>query len=167
MAKQEQVDSTFEITIGGLYFANISGVISTKPYEVALVMDADHVKAGPLSMFKNFVAPDIMHQRYPDYVGLYTHEVRKTVPKDPAKKLKDINIMVRGQLIEYAAEKELGIAEALYEDDGALRQAIMDCEADSETFGKAQEILRTRKAKPLALKAGLRALNKSKDDLGV
>jgi len=150
----------YEILVEGLYFANDGEKNVQKTYSVKANIGQKHVEAGALSVFKNLIAPDLMPQQYPDYQGLYTHELKycrdvnnpDEIPNDP-------RLMNLPQLVAYIQHNELPIQVNLYADVQDLQQALLDYNDDAEQFLKAQDKRKELRGKDLELKAELAELN--------
>jgi hypothetical protein len=150
----------YDVTIEGMYFApsaNTSG-LAQKPYRVTVKLTQNLVNEGPLSVWKNALAPEMMPKLYPDYQGLATHEIVKSVPLGGGQ-LTDISLMNMEQLTEYIHENELPVEAELYQDIGALQQAVLDCEKDEDVFVVAQEALKARVGTAISVKNQALSLN--------
>lgn len=133
-------NAVYHIVIKGQYHCTEQGRAITKPYRVTVKMTGKHVAAGALSLFKNDVAPTVMPAKYPDFQGLYTHEVEShTVPEAPELEGQNLALLNRVELLAFLEDEELPIQPELFaKDNDQLRQAIMDCLENEEAFLKAQ-----------------------------
>lgn len=132
--------AVYHIVIQGQYHCTEQGRAITKPYSVTVKMTGKHVAAGALSLFKNDVAPTVMPARYPDYQGLYTHEiVGHTVPEAPELEGQNLVLLNRTELLAFIEDEDLPIQPELFaKDTDQLRQAVMDCLENEDAFLKAQ-----------------------------
>lgn len=158
MAKARR-NTTYEITIGGLYFGTTEGRTETLPYEVTVLMDQGLVNAGPLSVFKRHIAPDLMPKRYPNYTYLHTYEIRKTSAQDGDGAGDNLQLMTRPELEAYIADEGMPVNLDLYDDIGALCQAVISYKEDAESFLKTQATMQERKSGAMALRRKARELN--------
>lgn len=144
------LDITYLIRFNGTYKAGANGAdpSAIKPYDITVKMDHAMLKEhGALSAFKNFIAPEVMPIKYPDYQerGLVTFKVVKYKCSHPEVAQDNIHLLDREALVAFIEENEYPITSDLYEDAEGLRQAIMDYEVDPDGYTKVTEPNRARK----------------------
>lgn len=141
----------FTVRFTGTYKAGAdhSGAPSAiKPYDITVKMDHSMLKEhGALSAFKNYIAPEVMPLKYPDYQekGLVTYKVLKSRCDNPELLKEFIALLDYPTLVEFVRENEYPITAELYEDAPQLIQAIMDFEADPDGYTKVTEPTRKHK----------------------
>jgi hypothetical protein len=112
--------------------------------------DLEDKREGALSLFRHYYAHRMMPKKYPDFSGLYTHELGKPARcSNPYYLRNNVKLMNMEQLVEFIEENELPIEEKLYEDSGALRAAIELYEKDPDGFRKHQKVAEQRKGPAL------------------
>lgn len=163
-------DTVYEVEYAGMYYAPDPARQGRllKPYRVKAKVDkATSDKHGFLSPFVNAIAPKMMPKAFQDYLGLHTHFVEGVKNlTHPGQEMEDPTIMGRAQLEEYVENENLPVEVELYQDVDALRQAVIDCEEDEESFKKQQSLrLRVAAEKPNSSK--LEQLNDDEDGFEV
>lgn len=166
------LDATYTVTLSGTYQGTASGVAgevttAIKPYRVTVLIDHKNIKEhGALSAFKRFIAPTVMSEKYPDFQSLVTYKVDLCTCDNPDLVADNIHLLGMDGLKEYIESNGLtydregyGIDVNLYDDPDKLRQAIVDCETDSEGYKVTQDILRTRYGEVFNSKSDLLRLN--------
>lgn len=157
-------------TIGGEYHASSGHRQVLKPYEIDCKFDQEMIKNGVLSTFKNTLAPVMMKRKYPDYVGLYTHEIRESKMVDESGEewaVEDIDLMNRDQLVEYIGDlfnPDCAVDPDLYTDASELRTAVHEWlnavqKGKTDDWIKGQERRRERKGDSLARASRALSLN--------
>jgi hypothetical protein len=161
MAKTTKKSETYKITFEGTYYAREGGGKTRKHFECDYVTTRAHVeKYSALGVFKKFGANQTMPRLYPDFVGLAKFKVKTTtILEKPDAAPVQLELKNRDELIAYIIDQELPIEAILYSKDGALRQAIKDCEADEEQFLRNQSLLANRVGGDLEAAAELAELN--------
>jgi len=153
-------DVIYTLTIEGTAFVRdpVTGVKSTKPYTVQVNMDREQVSEGALSQFKRHWAPDNMKHILAGYEGLYEFKITNCVASDGSIP-RDLKLMNRFDLLRHINNQEYDIIEELYEDTDALRQAVMDYEADRAAYIAQQEKLMKLHGKSIRLRKRMAELN--------
>lgn len=160
-AAKKSKPTVYEVTIAGEYYAEVRGGTELKPYQVTLKMNQEHKEAGFLSVFRNLVAPQTMRAQYSDYGGgLSTHRVISVIDvENPDGVLNDPTLMTLPQLLAFIGKNELPITVALYGDEDALKQAVVDCLTDEDSFVEAQAKRQDLRGASLELANQLSELN--------
>jgi len=109
-------------------------------YETTVRMTQEMVEFNAQSIFLAVLAPVIMPQRYEDYRSLSTYHVVRTVRED-GQPITNIKLLNRAELDDLVRREGLPINLAIYKDDEDLRQAILTCAKDPQTFKQVQSKL--------------------------
>lgn len=141
-------DTNYTITFAGVYFAkdpNSSvGSNIEKKYKITVNMKHSHVNThGAKSVFKKH-ATALMLQKYPDFQSLSTYHIVASECDRPELLEKNLNVLSRDGLLSYIDNESLDINVHLYDDTDALRNAIVEYNADPDTYAKNQAALETR-----------------------
>lgn len=160
MAKKPK-PTVYEVTIAGEYFAAVTNGNELRAYQVTVKMSQAHKEAGFLSTFKNLVADRVMRTQYPDYGGgLASHRIVSVFDTaNPDAIINDPTLMTLPQLIAFIEKNGLPVTLALYKDEDDLKQAVVDCLDDEETFVEAQDKRQNLRGADIALANELAELN--------
>jgi hypothetical protein len=166
--KKQQIDDTvYTITFGGVYLARGSGSTDSlieKPYKITAKMTHAHVNQhGAKSTFKRFIAPKLMPLKYPDYSSLSTYHIIESSCDKPDLLAANVNVLSREGLISYIESEQLPVNVHLYDDTDALRQAIIQCNAEPEVYEKNQAALEAKQGPHLKVKDDVLRLNEDFD----
>lgn len=160
MAKKTK-EKVYGVRIAGDYHAATEKGNELKPYDITVAMNDEHKSAGFLSVFKNLVAPRAMRQEYPDYADhLHTHRIISVVDRDdPDAFPDDPNLMTLNQLYAFIEKNDLPVEPDLYKDEDELKQAVIECLQDEDTFEETQNRRRETRGESVALQKSLSELN--------
>jgi len=160
MAKKPK-STIYAVTIAGEYFAAVTNGNELRPYEVTVNMSEAHKQAGFLSTFKNLVAARVMPIQYPNYGGgLASHRIISVFDTaNPDAIINDPTLMTLPQLVAFIEKNGLPVTLALYKDEDDLKQAVVDCLEDEETFIEAQDKRQDLRGADIALANELAELN--------
>lgn len=164
MAKKTAIH---QITIYGDYLAygkSDPEKMEVKQYEETVFMDEKTVREyGAIHTFLAVFAKPLLKAKDPLFDRVWHHYVKETLTdgEEPT----DLALMNRKQLISTIKDDEQLeiINPVLYEDNGELVQAIMDCRKSPQMFTMYQNMLMKRKSNAIPTDA-LLALNKDKFD---
>ncbi len=162
MAKAKRKPKIYRVTVVGEYFKTGSQSRDKElhPYREVLRMDEGHKQSGFLYVWKNLMAPQWMPPRYPGYEGLLTHHLESVVDEnDPDAVPNDIRLMNLPQLVAFVQVNDLPVDIELYGDEDALKQAVIDCIEDEESFVIGQEKRQSSRGHSVELKQSLSELN--------
>lgn len=162
VAKATRKPKIYRVTVVGEYFKTGSQSRDKElhPYREVVRMDEEHKRSGFLYVWKNLFAPQWMPPRYPGYEGLLTHNLESVVDEsDPDAVPNDVRLMNLPQLIAFVQVNDLPVDIELYADEDALKQAVIDCLEDEESFVIGQEKRQTSRGHNVELKQSLADLN--------
>ena len=149
----------YKVIISGEAFVKAHKGTNHYPYRVAFTTSEKNCReTSAIFQFVNKVAPRVMPQRIPGYLGLATHNLESCTVIGGGE-LQNPDLMTRAELAVFAVDLELDIDLFLYPDRVDLLNAVKECLEDPESFEKNQEARRARKAKSLALQSNLDELN--------
>jgi len=149
----------YKVIISGEAFVKARKGTNHYPYRVAFTTSEKNCReTSAIFQFVNKVAPRVMPQRIPGYLGLATHNLESCTVIGGGE-LQNPDLMTRAELAVFAVDLELDIDLFLYPDRVDLLNAVKECLEDPESFEKNQEARRARKAKSLALQSNLDELN--------
>lgn len=149
----------YKVIISGEAFVKARKGTDHYPYRVAFTTSEKNCReTSAIFQFVNKVAPRVMPQRIPGYLGLATHNLESCTVIGGGE-LQNPDLMTRAELAVFAVDLELDIDLFLYPDRVDLLNAVKECLEDPESFEKNQEARRARKAKSLALQSNLDELN--------
>ncbi len=163
--KRRRKQHIYEVTIEGEYFKGENQTSSLEPYKETIKLNEDHKEAGFLSVWKNLVAPRLMPAKYKGYGGLHTHHLVSVVDLDDPEALpNDPTLMNLDQLVAFINHNEMPVEISLYQDEDALRQAVVECIEDEESFLIGQDKRQSARGNQVGLTQGINDLN---PELGV
>ncbi len=149
----------YKVIISGEAFVKAHKGTAHYPYRVAFTTSEKNCReTTAVFQFVNKVAPRVMPQRVPGYLGLATHNLESCTVIGGGE-LQNPDLMTRAELAVFAVDLELDIDLMLYPDRVDLLNAVKECLEDPESFEKNQEARRARKSKSLALQSNLDELN--------
>jgi hypothetical protein len=159
MAKRNK-SRVYDVTFEGEYFKGENASNSLQPYRETVRLNDEHRVAGFTYVFKNFVAPRLMKTKYTGFGGLHTHHLVSAVDiNDPDYVPNDPAIMNLDQLVAFVKHNELPIKIDIYESEDDLRQAVIDCLNDEESFVAAQNKRVQSRGDEIGLAQSINALN--------
>lgn len=159
MAKR-RTKRIYEVTVEGEYFKGENQTSLLEPYRETVKLNEAHRKAGFVYVFKNHVAPLIMPRKYKGYGGLHTHHLVSVVDLDDTTAVpNDPNLMNLDQLVAFINYNELPVIIDLWDDVDALRQAVIECLEDEETFVEGQDKRAELRGNSIELAQGISELN--------
>lgn len=155
-------EARYKMTFGGIYAAKgLDGGEVHKPYTWDETMSQKQVDRGALHVFCKYIAKARDAKfiaKYPDFLTLKTHDVVGNEPIEETGAELTPHIMTQEQLLDYIAEVHPQIKTELFDDLGALRQAVFDIETDEEAFLKNQEDIALKKGPGVEVMKELRDL---------
>lgn len=147
------------ITFSGSYYTTDGSGQNTKQFNpITVKMTQYMVNEGPLSVFKNEIAPELFPRMYPDFSMLHKYRVDHTEREDGGPVL-DINLMNRGEITALISREGLPITVSLYKTVDALREAIFRYLQDDAGFRQEETHKRSTLNKTAAIAGNLQALN--------
>lgn len=159
MAKVKK-ERIYKVTVEGEFFKSEHDKSQLHPYHEEMRMNTEHKEAGFLWVWKNILAPQTMPRKYPGFTGLHTHRLLSVVDEaEPDTIPNDPTLMSLDQLIAFIKHNELPVDIGLYPDEDALKQAVIDCLSDEETFVEGQGRRKEVRGNAVELASSLAALN--------
>lgn len=156
----------YRLRLVGLYFGASTDGTKYCPFDVTVRLDNTMTEDEmAIAVFKRLLAPTLMKRKYPDYLGLAECIIAESERED-GKPIDNIFLMTRRQLEAFIEDDDkLDVIDVdLYEDDPALRQAVVDCRKDRESFIKMQEIATARRGGKISMKNAAMRLNEAWDE---
>lgn len=146
----KNIDVMYLLRVSGQYKAGPQGgnPNGIKTYDITVPCSHELIqKHGALSAFKNYLAPEAMPLKYPDYQekGLVTFKIVKSKCDNPELIKNNIHLLDFSGLVLYIEENEYQITTELYEDAETLRQAIEEYEQDPIGYVKTTEPTRAKR----------------------
>lgn len=149
----------------GTYRAIKDGVASERPYEISNVrMSQEMVDAGATHTWLAHLGPELLSRKYSDFASLVTYEIARSRTVCGTE-ITNPRIMSIQQLMEFISDngfEEIDVT--LYEDLGALQQAVMDFQEalrkdEVGAFVHNQDTLRKAKGGRISLRNKALLLN--------
>jgi len=148
------------ITVSGLANVEQDGTQKRVPYSLRSKINGVHVKAGALHTFVKYIAPVEMPKHFPGYNSLATHELTGVeCPANPDYITSNPSLLANDKLHQFIEDNDLPIQVELYDDYGQLRQAILECLEDEQSFEKNQDMLRAKRGPTVQLRRMALELN--------
>lgn len=164
MAKPKNLDDAkvYNVPIYGEAVVNMGGHHELKKYEVVAKMTHGQIRQfSPEHIFKKYLAEALVSPLLPGFVSVVTHFIGPgaSCPEKPELVASNPIFLTDQALKDFIEENDMPIQPELYDDDYALRQAIVECLEEEEAFIKNQKILEERKGPSAALRREVLALN--------
>lgn len=135
---EEKKKTGARYTVAGDYYirqGDKGRAIKTYRVEVCL----PEVRKDALSIIKNKILDLAIKKKYPDSIGYRTHVIVKTqILGDENSTKLSIDQKDRNQVIDMIAEEDLPVEAKLYPDLSDLRAAVIEAQADPDSFAKRQ-----------------------------
>lgn len=156
--KQADQQTIYRVTIKGLAKVSIGKDVALEPYEVTVRMNEAMIQNGPLSSWRNYLAPKLLPKIIPHFQRVRTQEIIDAVRED-GEPIDNINVMSFSQLAEYVDLAELPVNVDIYNDAGELRDAIKQCQENEEAFTMSQKRLALRRGPEVQFQQSAEELN--------
>ena len=160
-AKEDKEKDMYQVNVQGTYYTaadSMSGNI-IKEFNTSVNMPADMLDLA-MSHLRNTLLAPALTKLDPGYKRFRTFEIVNVINvDDPSEPITNPLFMSRPELLKFIDHKELDIEVHLFPSIEELRQAVVECRKDPESFAINQKHIKDNREQDILARAALAEAN--------